>query len=178
MDWHPGGRGRSCRARSPADLVGALEPRPGSGVERAGERARWPKGTVVGEAIQIGLGALVLIGFWWGLFALIRMFEPRPAPRPAVRHAGAPIATHRPPAIASKLRMTGSPVRNVPCCPDCVPGCQITGLAMGLVGGHGDDWWGQPFGDDGPNTEAMVFWGDECCPACGQCPICQGQGGA
>ena len=103
MGWHPGEPGQSSHTRWPADLVRGLEPRPGSGMERAGEQARRRKGAVVGEAIQIGLGALVLIGFWWGLFALIRMFEPRPAPRPAVRHAGAPIATHRPPAIASQF---------------------------------------------------------------------------
>lgn len=132
----------------------------------------------MGEVIQIGLGALVLIGLWWGMFALIRVFEPRRAPRPAVHQASSPITLYRPPASASQLHMQGSPVRNAPCCPDCASGCQITGLAMGQAGGHGDDWWGQPFGDNGPNTEAMVFWGDGCCPACGQCAICQGHGGA
>ena len=63
-----------------------------------------------------------------------------------------------------------------PCCPDCTPECQITGLVMGQAVGTGDGWWGQPFGDGGPNTEAMTFWGDECCADCAHCPICQGTG--
>ena len=51
----------------------------------------------------------------------------------------------------------------------------MTGL---LVGQHGDfsgaaDWWGQPFGPGGANTEAMTFWGDECCPDCFRCRRCQ-----
>ena len=45
---------------------------------------------------------------------------------------------------------------------------------MGQAVGDGDDWWGQPFGADGANTEAMVFWGDECCLDCARCSICQG----
>ncbi|MBK6763045.1 MAG: hypothetical protein IPG68_07105 [Micrococcales bacterium] len=59
-----------------------------------------------------------------------------------------------------------------PCCPDCSPQCQLTGLATGQAMGQGDGWWGQPF-DDGFNVEAAVFWGDECCPDCSRCPICQ-----
>ena len=38
----------------------------------------------------------------------------------------------------------------------------------------GDGWWGQPF-DDGINTQAAIFWGDECCAECSWCPICQGR---
>lgn len=48
---------------------------------------------------------------------------------------------------------------------------------MGQAWGRGDDWWGQPFGGDGPNTQAMVFWGDSCCPDCERCPTCQSTGG-
>jgi hypothetical protein len=46
---------------------------------------------------------------------------------------------------------------------------------MGQGWGREEGWWGQPFGDNGPDSEAMVFWGDECCPACDTCPICQGR---
>lgn len=127
----------------------------------------------MGEAIQIVLGASVLIGFWWGMFALIRIFEPRPRPAPGPARSAdlsAGRAAPRSTAVASRLRAT-------PCCPDCAVGCQITGLAGGQAWGGGDGWWGQPFGDDGPNTEAMAFWGDECCPDCSRCPICQGTQG-
>lgn len=61
---------------------------------------------------------------------------------------------------------------SVRCCPDCSRQCQVTGLALGQAAGTGDGWWGQPF-DDGVNTQATVFWADECCPACSSCPICQ-----
>ncbi len=59
-----------------------------------------------------------------------------------------------------------------PCCPDCSPHCQLTGLATGQAMGQGGGWWGQPY-HDGFNVEAAVFWGDECCPDCSRCPICQ-----
>lgn len=64
--------------------------------------------------------------------------------------------------------------RPMPCCSDCAPGCQIAGLATGQAWGRGDGWLARPFGDEGPNSEAMAFWGDDCCPDCGRCPICQG----
>ena len=38
-------------------------------------------------------------------------------------------------------------------------------------GQHGDGWWDNP-----SMTVSMlvaVFWGDECCPDCSRCPICQ-----
>lgn len=174
--WAGGGVDPATRGGRPT-LFPSREPPPRD-MQRAGATSRGWKGVVVGEAIQIVLGALVLACFWWGLFALIRLFEPRRLPRPAVRHGGTPITTYRPPEATAQLQMQGSAARIVPCCPECTAGCQVTGLAMGQAGGHGDGWWGQPFGDDGVNTEAMVFWGDECCPACRQCPICQGQGGA
>lgn len=141
------------------------------------------------DGLQAILGLLVLIGFWWGVFALIRLFEPPRVRRPT------PPAVNRPPlragpvssgseTVPSRQTVNHSPglarsprteVRR--CCPDCTPGCQVTGLSMGQAWGHGDDWWGQPFGDDGPNTEAMVFWGDGCCAECEQCPICQDSSG-
>jgi hypothetical protein len=139
----------------------------------------------VTDVVQALIGLLILVGFWWSVFAVIRMFEPsQPAPqghRNGVKDA-LPPARSRPPVahmqVPDPRRTPELPsARATPCCPDCTPGCQITGLAMGQAWGQGDDWWGQPFGDDGPNSEAMVFWGDGCCPDCSQCPICQGPGG-
>lgn len=59
------------------------------------------------------------------------------------------------------------------CCPDCSPQCQLTGMALGQLAGFADGWWGEPF-SGGVNTQAAVFWADECCPDCAFCPICQG----
>lgn len=137
------------------------------------------------DVLMTLLGLLVLIGFWWGVFALIRLFEPPKARRVTPPPANAPTpragrlasgpATSAPRLVSEHGPVPARPPRErvLPCCPDCTPGCQLTGLAMGQAWGRGDDWWGQPFGDDGPNTEAMVFWGDGCCADCEQCPICK-----
>jgi hypothetical protein len=140
----------------------------------------------MGAYLQAALGLLVLIGLGWGVFALIRLLEPAQHPDSASRAAsprgartrpGAsdPAAGPRPPAAGlGGMGVAGPPRAPVArCCPDCTGACQVTGLAMGQAWGRGDDWWGQPFGGDGPNSEAMVFWGDECCPQCASCPICQ-----
>lgn len=141
----------------------------------------------MGDLIQAGFGLLILIGFWYAVFAVIRLLEPRPrAPRhPAPPPASPDISTGQPlahagrtpaldgPQSAHQKRTRGAP-RPRRCCPDCAPGCQIAGLVMGQQGGRGDDLWGQPFGDDGPNIQAVVFWGDGCCPDCERCPTCQG----
>ena len=60
-----------------------------------------------------------------------------------------------------------------PCCPDCSPQCQLSGLAR-QTADLGDGWWGQPF-DDGINTQAAIFWGDECCAECSWCPDLPGR---
>lgn len=133
---------------------------------------------IVGDALRMGLGLVIIGGFWWGVFAAIRLFEPLlPAhpprtPPPSVRQARPPESPSSAPAQQLTPRATGA--RNRPCCPDCAQGCQMTGLAMGQEWGRGDGWWGQPFGQDGPNSEAITFWGDKCCPDCGQCQICRG----
>ncbi len=59
------------------------------------------------------------------------------------------------------------------CCPDCSPACQESGIALAQVADRGDQWWGAPF-DDGIDTQAAIFGGDECCPDCAWCPTCQG----
>lgn len=138
------------------------------------------------EALQALLGLLMLVGFWWGVFALLHLFEPHRT-RPAAPFAAGPPNRREGPVQSGpasgllpplsgpdRLGLPLPPQAGVsPCCPDCVQGCQLTGLAMGQAWGRGDDWWGQPFGDAGANTEAMVFWGDGCCPDCATCPICQ-----
>lgn len=50
----------------------------------------------------------------------------------------------------------------------------MVGLAVGQMGDFGGGWLSAPFGDGGIDTEAAVFWGDECCPDCSACPTCQG----
>ena len=62
---------------------------------------------------------------------------------------------------------------STPCCPDCSPQCQMTGLAVGQHGDFGAGDQGPPY-DGGLNAQSAVFWGDECCPDCPWCPICQG----
>jgi len=128
------------------------------------------------DVLQAGVGLLILAGFWWAVFAVIRLFEPHPVVRRPPRGPSVPTSATTPsiprPALPTASAQGGRQVP--PCCPDCAPGCQITGLAMGQAWGHGDDWWGKPCGEHGANSEAMVLWGDECCPDCGQCPICQG----
>ncbi len=143
----------------------------------------------MGEYVQVVLGAAVLAGFWWAVFAALRMIDPD---RPRGRGSG-PVGPFppdspqvHPPARGQQQpwqtpRSIGSePDRSaasVPCCPDCSPDCQTTGLAMGQAWGRGDSWLGKPFDDDGINTEAAVFWGDDCCPDCWRCPICNGDVG-
>ena len=121
--------------------------------------------------VQAGFGLLMLAGFWWGVFALIRMFEPAGRPSQPRTAPAAPVPGPGMPTATTVGR--ASAARQGSCCPDCTSSCQTAGLAMGQVSGRGDGWWGQPFGDDGPNPEAMVFWGDGCCPDCAQCPVCQ-----
>lgn len=125
---------------------------------------------------QVLLGVGVLIGFWWGVFAVIRLLEPQPKSSTAstIRPARATRTVVGPDA---PIRASVSAPGPTACCPECTPGCQFTGLVSGQAWGRGDGWWGQPFGDDGPNTEAMVFWGDDCCPDCSRCQTCQGTGG-
>jgi hypothetical protein len=61
-----------------------------------------------------------------------------------------------------------------PCCPDCSPYCQDTSLAVGQARATASEgWWAEPF-DGEANIDAVVFWGDECCPQCATCPVCQG----
>lgn len=120
------------------------------------------------EVLQALMGLLVLIGFWWAVCAVIRLFEPaRPRRLPALAASPAPAAPRSPPVGRPQPAR-----RRGPCCPDCTPGCPEAGLAMGQAWG-GDDWHGEPFGADGPNPEAMVFWGDGCCPDCPRCAICR-----
>lgn len=126
----------------------------------------------MGDLVQAGFGLVILAGFWWGVFALIRLFEPPAQTARPGNSLSAPAPRLGSPSAYPVGRATAA--RRNHCCPDCTPSCQTSGLVMGQVWGRGDGWWGQPFGDDGPNTEAMVFWGDGCCPDCAECTICQG----
>ena len=127
---------------------------------------------------QAFLGILFLAALWWGVLALIRLFEPVKASGQGTPGSDSPghvvHADHVPPGLP-RARVAAHATAHPPCCPDCTPGCQLTGLASGQAWGRGDDWWGQPFGDEGPNTQALVFWGDECCPDCATCSICHGR---
>lgn len=131
------------------------------------------------DALQALLGLLVLMAFWWGVFAVIRLFEPTgvSATRRGVmdrgRDAGAGSAPARGTGLPSARDVNSIGAEGDRCCPACAPGCQVTGLAMGQAWGQGDAWWGRPFDEEGANTEAMAFWGDDCCPNCADCPICQ-----
>jgi hypothetical protein len=100
----------------------------------------------------------LLIGIWWGVRAVGRLFGPR---RPPASPGPAPIPNPRPRARTSnpRVEVPARTARLLPCCPGCASACQVTGLILGQSGDRGDGWWGQPFGDDGPNSEAMTFWG-------------------
>lgn len=139
------------------------------------------------DVLQALIGVVIVAGFWWVVLAVIRAIAP-PRRKPAPDQSGLGSVAYRPrpsptggvsrPAasLGGQQGWTAPRARRgsaTPCCPDCTPGCQVTGLAMGQAWGRGDDWWGQPFGDDGANVEAMVFWGDDCCVDCATCPICQ-----
>ncbi len=143
----------------------------------------------MGEFVQVVLGAAVLAGFWWAVFAVLRLVDPD-RPRAQGSAAAGPfpaepsrsdVPAHRQPQprppTGAAWCAGGPSTTPTPCCPDCSPDCQVTGLAMGQAWGRGDSWLGKPFDDDGINAEAAVFWGDDCCPDCWCCPICNGDAG-